>query len=131
MRTWHPRHCFSHLPGRVYQSFKELWLFTQEYSTSNPREEAELYLKIHRSGSYYNVHNSQEVEIKLWFSGKQSWPYKELRRESKGQKERYTHLNAELQRMARRDKKSFLSDQGKEIEENNRMGKTRELFKKI
>ena len=131
MRTWHLRHCFSHLPGRVYQSFKELWLFTQEYSTSNPREEAELYLKIHRSGSYYNVHNSQEVEIKLWFSGKQSWPYKELRRETKGQKERYTHLNAELQRMARRDKKSFLSDQGKEIEENNRMGKTRELFKKI
>ena len=49
---------------------------------------------------------------------------------SKGEKERYTHLNAEFQRLARRDKKAFLSDQCKEIEENNRMGKTRDLFKK-
>ena len=50
---------------------------------------------------------------------------------SKGEKERYTHLNAEFQRTARRDKKAFLSNQWKEIEENNRMGKTRDLFKKI
>ena len=50
---------------------------------------------------------------------------------SKGEKERYTHLNVEFQRIARRDKKAFLSDQCKEIEENNRMGKTRDLFKKI
>ena len=50
---------------------------------------------------------------------------------SKGEKERYTHLNAEFQRIARRDKKAFLSDQCKEIEENNRKGKTRDLFKKI
>ena len=50
---------------------------------------------------------------------------------SKGEKERYKHLNAEFQRIARRDKKAFFSDQGKEIEENNRMGKTRDLFKKI
>ena len=50
---------------------------------------------------------------------------------SKGEKEGYTHLNAELQRIARRHKKAFLSDQCKEIEENNRMGKTRDLFKKI
>ena len=50
---------------------------------------------------------------------------------SKGEKERYTHLNAEFQRIARRDKKAFLSDQCKEIEENYRMGKTRDLFKKI
>ena len=49
----------------------------------------------------------------------------------KGEKKRYTHLNAEFQRTARRDKKTFLSNQCKEIEENNRMGKTRELFKKI
>ena len=49
----------------------------------------------------------------------------------KGEKERYTHLNAEFQRIARRDKKAFLSDQCKEIEESNRMGKTRDLFKKI
>ena len=50
---------------------------------------------------------------------------------SKGEKERYTHLTAEFQRIARRDKKAFLSDQCKEIEENNRMGKTRDHFKKI
>ena len=55
------------------------------------------------------------------------------RREAKdkGKRERYTHLNEEFQRIARRDKKAFLSDQCKEIEENNRMGKTRDLFKKI
>jgi len=51
--------------------------------------------------------------------------------ESKGEKERYKHLNAEFQRIARRDKRAFLRDQCKEIEENNRMGKTRDLFKKI
>ena len=57
----------------------------------------------------------------------------EKRREvkGKGEKERYTHLNAEFQRIARRDKKAFLSDQWKEIEENNRMEKTRHLFKKM
>ena len=49
----------------------------------------------------------------------------------KGKRERYTHLNAEFQRIARRDKKAFLTDQSKEIEESNRMGKTRDLFKKI
>ena len=55
------------------------------------------------------------------------------RREAKGEgeKKRYTHLNAEFQRIARRDKKAFLSEHCKEIEENNRMGKTRDLFKKI
>ena len=57
----------------------------------------------------------------------------EKRREAKGKgkKERYTHLNAEFQRIARRDKKAFLRDQCREIQENNRMGKTRDLFKKI
>ena len=57
----------------------------------------------------------------------------EKRREAKGkgEKERYIHLNAEFRRIARRDKKVFLSDQCKEIEENNRMGRTRDLFKKI
>ena len=57
----------------------------------------------------------------------------EKRREAKGkgEKERYIHLNAEFQRIAKRDKKAFLSDQCKEIEENKRMGKTRDLFKKI
>ena len=68
---------------------------------------------------------------------KAKWLFEEAlqipRREAKGkgEKERYTYLNAEFQRIARRDKKAFLSDQSKEIEENNRMGKTRDLFKKI
>ena len=70
---------------------------------------------------------------------KAKWPSGEAlqiavkRREakSKGEKERYKHLNAEFQRIARRDKKAFFSNQCKEIEENNRMGKTRDLFKKI
>ena len=67
-----------------------------------------------------------------WLSG-EALPNSCERREvkSKGEKERYKHLNAEFQRIARRDKKAFLSNQCKEIEENNRMGKTRDLFKKI
>ena len=67
-----------------------------------------------------------------WLSGK-ALQIAVKRREvkSKGDKERYKHLNAEFQRIAKRDKKAFLSDQCKEIEENNRMGKTRDLFKKI
>ena len=56
---------------------------------------------------------------------------KEKKRSEKQEKERYKHLKAEFQRIARRDKKAFLTDQCKEIEENNRMGRTRELFKKI
>ena len=56
---------------------------------------------------------------------------KRIEVKSKGEKERYTHLNEEFQRIARRSKKAFLSDQCKEIEENHRMGKTRNLFKKI
>ena len=55
---------------------------------------------------------------------------KRRKAKSKGEKERYTHSNAEFQRIARKDKKTFLSDQCKETEENNRMGKTRDLFKK-
>ena len=65
--------------------------------------------------------------------GKMALQIVEKRREvkGKGEKERYTHLNAEFQRIARRDKKAFLSEKCKEVEENNRMGKTRDLFKKI
>jgi len=90
------------------------------------------------------VHNIiQEVVIKTIPKKKKcknaKWLSKEAlqiagkRREvkGKGEKERYTHLNAEFQRITRRDKKAFLSDRCKEIEENNRMGKTRDLFKKI
>ena len=66
-----------------------------------------------------------------WLSGEALQIAVKRRGESKGEKERYKHLNAEFQTIARRDKKAFLSDQCKEIEENNRMGKTRDLFKKI
>ena len=85
----------------------------------------------------------QETEIKTipkkkkckkakWLS-EEAWQSAVKRREvkSKGEKERYKHLNAEFQRIARRVKKAFLNDQCKEIEENNRMGKTRDLFKKL
>ena len=67
-----------------------------------------------------------------WLSGEAlQITLKRREEKSKGAKERYEHLNAEFQRIARRDKKAFHSDQCKEIEENNRMGKTRDLFKKI
>ena len=70
--------------------------------------------------------------MEKWFP-EEALQIAEKTREGKGklEKKRYTHLNAEFQRIARRDKKDFLSDQCKEIEENNRMGKTRDLFKKI
>ena len=72
----------------------------------------------------------QEKEMRKRQNGCLRRPYKQLSKEAKGkgEKERYSHLNAEFQRRARRDKKAFLSDQCKEIEENNRMGKTRDLF---
>ena len=67
-----------------------------------------------------------------WLSGKAlQIAVKRRKAKSKEEKERYKHLNAEFQRVARRDKKAFLSDQCKEIEENNRVGKTRDLFKKL
>ena len=67
-----------------------------------------------------------------WLSGEAlQTAVKRREAKSQGEKERYKHLNAEFQRIARRDKKAFLSDQCKEIEEKNRMGKTRDLFKKI
>ena len=67
-----------------------------------------------------------------WLSGEAlQISVKRREEKSKGEKGRYKHLNAEFQRIARRDRKAFFSDQCKEIEENNRMGKTRDLFKKI
>ena len=76
--------------------------------------------------------HGKEMQKEKWLSG-EAFQIAVKRREvkSKGEKERYKHLNAEFQRIARRDKKAFLSNQCKEIEENNRMGKTRDLFKKI
>ena len=66
-----------------------------------------------------------------WLSKALQMAMKRREAKSKGEKERYTHLNAEFQRIARRDKKAFFSNQCKEIEENNRMGKTGDLFKKL
>ena len=72
------------------------------------------------------------MQKEKWLSGKALQIAVKIREtKSKGEKERHTHLNAQFQRIARRDKKAFLSDQCREIEENNRMGKTRDLFKKI
>ena len=71
----------------------------------------------------------QKSKMAVWGGLTNSCERREAK--SKGEKERYKHLNAEFQRIARRDKKPFLSDQCKEIEENNRMGKTRDLFKKL
>ena len=71
----------------------------------------------------------QKSKMAVWGGLKIAVKRREVK--SKGEKERYKHLNAEFQRIARRDKKAFFSDQCKEIEEKNRMGKTRDLFKKI
>ena len=71
----------------------------------------------------------QKGKMAVWEALQTAGKRREVK--GKGAKGRYTHLNAEFQRVARRDKKAFLSDQCKEIEENNRMGKTRDLFKKI
>ena len=73
----------------------------------------------------------QWKQYQTLFGGGSKITAKRRKAKSKGEKERYKHLNAEFQRIARRDKKAFFSDQCKEIEENNRMGKTRDLFKKI
>ena len=83
-------------------------------------------------GSDQDHRQEKEMETSKWLS-EEALQIAEKRREmkGKGEKERYTHLNAECQRIARRDKKSFLSDECKKIEENNRMGKTRDLVKKI
>ena len=77
------------------------------------------------------IPKKQKCEKAKWLS-EEALQIAEKRRETKGkgEKERYIHLNAEFQRIARRDKNVFLSEQGKEIEGNNRMGKTRDLFKK-
>ena len=79
-----------------------------------------------------NTPKKKKCKKAKWLS-EEALQIAEKRREAKGKrgKERYTHLNAEFQRIARRDKKAFLSDQCKEIEENNRMGKTRYCVKKI
>ena len=95
----------------------------------------ELWTKVHdiaQETGIKTIPMENKCKKAKWLSG-ESLQIAVERREakSKGEKERYKHLNAEFQRMARRDKKPFLSNQCKEIEKKNRMGKTRDLFKKI
>ena len=94
----------------------------------------ELWMEVHdivQEGGIKTISKKKICKKAKWLS-QEALQIAEKRREvkGKGDKERYTHLNAEFQRKARRDMKAFLSDQCKEIEENNRMGKTRDLFKK-
>ena len=95
----------------------------------------ELWTEVHdivQEAVIKTIPKKKKFKIAKWLS-EEALQIAEKRRKAKGkgEKERYTHLNAEFQRIAQRDKKAFLSDQCKEIEENNRMGKTRDLFKKI
>ena len=95
----------------------------------------ELWVEVHgtvREAVIKIIPKKKKCKKAKWLS-EEGLQIAEKRREAKGkgEKERYTHLNAEFQRTARRDKKAFLSDQCKEIEENNRTGKTGDLFKKI
>ena len=85
-----------------------------------------------REAGIKTISKKKKCKKAKWLS-EEALQIAEKRKEAKGkgEKERYTHLNAEFQRIARRDKKAFLSEQCKEMEENNRMGKTRDLFKKI
>ena len=95
----------------------------------------ELWMEVHnivQEAVMKTIHKKKKCQKAKWLS-EEALQIAAKRREVKGngEEERYTHLNAEFQRIARRDKKAFLSDECKEIEENNRMGKTRDLFEKI
>ena len=95
----------------------------------------ELWMEVHdivQEAVIKNIPKEEKCKMAKWLS-EEALKIAEKRKDAKGkgEKERYTHLNAQLQRIARRDKKAFLSNQCKEIEENNRMEKTRDLFKKI
>ena len=95
----------------------------------------QLWMEVHdivQEAVIKSIPKKKKCKKATWLS-EEALQIPEKRREvkGKGEKERYAHLNAEFQRIARRDKKAFLSDQCKEIEENNRIGKTRDLFKKI
>ena len=99
------------------------------------REPEELWMEVHDivlEAVIKTIPKKKKCKKAKWLS-EEALQVAVKRREvkSKGEKERYTHLNAEFHRIARRDKKAFLSDQCKEVEESNRMGKTRDLFKKI
>ena len=111
----------------VTNRFKELDLID--------RVPEELWMEVHdivQEAVIKTIPEKKKCKKAKWLS-EEVLQIAERRRDmkGKGEKERYTHLNAEFQRISRRDKKAFLSDECKEIEENNRLGKTRDLFKKI
>ena len=89
------------------------------------------FLTLYRRQGIKTIPMEKKCKKAKWLSGEALQIAVKREAKSKGEKERYKHLNAEFQRIARRGKKAFLSDQCKEIEENNRMGKTRDLFKEI
>ena len=90
------------------------------------------FVTLYRRQRIKTIPMKKKCKKAKWLFGEASQiAVKRREAKSKGEKKRYKHLNAEFQRIARRDKKAFLSDQCKEIEENNRMGETRDLFKKI
>ena len=94
----------------------------------------ELWMEIHaivQEAEIKTIPKKNKCKKAKWLSEVLQAVMKRREVKAKGEKERYTHLSAEFQRIARRDKKAFLSDQCKDIEENNRMGKTRDFFKKI
>ena len=95
----------------------------------------ELWMEVHdivQETGFKTIPMEKKCKRAKWLSGKAlQLAVKRRKAKSKGEKEKYKHLNAEFQRITRKDKKAFLSDQCKEIQENNRMGKTRDLFKKI
>ena len=94
------------------------------------RVPAELWNEVHdivQKTGIKTIPKEKKCKKAKWLSGETL----QIAVKSQGEKERYKHMNAEFQRITRRDKKAFLSDQCKEIEDNNRMGKTRDLFKKI
>ena len=106
----------------VRNRFKGLYLID--------REPDELWMEVHdivQETGIKNIPMEKKCKKAKWLS-EEALQIAVKRREAKSKEERYPHLNAEFQRIARRDKKAFLSDQCKEIEENNRMGKTRDLF---
>ena len=107
----------------------------EELRIRSDRVPEELRMEVHdivQEAVIKTIPKKKKCKQAKWLS-EEALQIAEKRREGKGkgEKERYTHLNAEFQRKARKDKKAFFSDQCKEIEENNRMGKTRDFFKKI
>ena len=121
------------LPSMGLQSWVQLKRLSSSSSSDRVPDELQMEIRdIVQETGIKTIPMEKKCKKAKWLS-EEALQIAEKRREAKGkgEKELYTHLNAEFQRITRRDKKAFLSDQCKEIEENNRMGKTRDLFKKI